>query len=94
MPWLTIADARQAWDVVCRAGAPNLGVMVDSWHHFRGAANDNYLRDIGKDGIVAVQIDDARAEIRGALPDDTRNERLLLPGGGRLRSRPLRPPAR
>jgi sugar phosphate isomerase/epimerase len=81
MPWLTIADARQAWDVVCRAGAPNLGVMVDSWHHFRGAANDEYLRDIGKGGIVAVQIDDARAEIRGALPDDTRNERLL-PGEG------------
>jgi sugar phosphate isomerase/epimerase len=81
MPWLGISDARQALEVVRRAGEPNLGVMVDSWHHFRGAANDNYVRDIGKDLIVAVQIDDARAEIRGTLLDDTRNERLL-PGEG------------
>jgi hypothetical protein len=55
--------------------------MADSWHHFRGASNDNYLRDVGKDLIVAVQIDDARAEIRGTLLEDTCNDRLL-PGEG------------
>lgn len=83
LPWGPVPDARTAWRVVRESGADNAGVLVDSWHHFRGAADDDMIREVPADRLRAIQIDDARAEPVGTLYDDTRNERLL-PGEGDL----------
>lgn len=81
LPWGPVPDACTAWQVVSTSGAANAGILVDSWHHFRGANDQRQLRDVPAERIVAVQIDDARTEVRGTLYDDTRNERLN-PGEG------------
>jgi sugar phosphate isomerase/epimerase len=81
LPWGPVPDAGAAWRVVRESGADNAGVLVDSWHHFRGAADDDLIREVPAERIRAIQIDDARAKPLGTLYDDTRNERLL-PGEG------------
>ncbi len=81
LPWTEVPDARTAWSIVGDAGRPNGGVLVDSWHHFRGAADDHQLRAIPPEHIVAVQFDDADAEVVGTLLDDTLHRRRL-PGEG------------
>jgi len=82
LPWGPVPDAKTAWELVSAAGRDNAGVLVDSWHHFRGANDAEQIRAIPSARIIAVQIDDAYKEVRGAsLYDDTRNERLN-PGDG------------
>lgn len=84
LPWGPVPDARTAWRLVRESGCANAGVLVDSWHHFRGAADDGMIREVPPDRIRAVQIDDAHADVRGdSLYDDTRHHRLL-PGEGDL----------
>jgi sugar phosphate isomerase/epimerase len=79
-PGSEIRDAGAAWDVARYAGA-NGGVLVDSWHYFRGAANPEHLRTIPADRIVAIQFDDADREVIGTLFEDT-TLRRRLPGEG------------
>jgi sugar phosphate isomerase/epimerase len=81
LPWTTIPDAGVAWDIVRLADRDNGGVLVDTWHHFRGAADDDLLRAIPPDRIVCLQFDDADAEVVGTLLEDTLHRRRL-PGEG------------
>ena len=39
LPFSEIPDAATAWQIVRDADRPNGGLDVDSWHHFRGAAD-------------------------------------------------------
>jgi sugar phosphate isomerase/epimerase len=81
LPWSPIPDAATAWGLVRRAGQKNGGVLIDAWHHFRGAADDAMLRAIPAEHIVAVQLDDADATPVGAPFEDTVLRRRL-PGAG------------
>jgi sugar phosphate isomerase/epimerase len=53
-----IPDADAAMEIVNRAGRANGGICLDSWHHFRGAHDDDMLRRIPPERIFTVQIDD------------------------------------
>ena len=53
-----IPDADTAMDIVARAGRANGGICLDTWHHVRGANDDDMLRRIPPERIFAVQIDD------------------------------------
>jgi sugar phosphate isomerase/epimerase len=81
LPWSPIPDAASAWEIVQRAGQRNGGVLVDAWHHFRGAADPDMLRAIPPQHVVAVQIDDADATPVGTPFEDTVLRRRL-PGAG------------
>lgn len=81
VPFTTIPDASVAWEIVRRADRENAGVLVDSWHYYRGTADPAQIRSIPADRIFAVQIDDADQEVRGSLLDDTLHHRKL-PGQG------------
>jgi sugar phosphate isomerase/epimerase len=81
LPWTAVPDVTAAWDIVRTAGRPNGGVLVDTWHHFRGAADDKALRAVPAHHITAVQIDDADADQVGSLEEDTCLRRRL-PGEG------------
>lgn len=81
LPWTSVPDATTAWEIVRRAGAANGGVVIDAWHHFRGAADPAELAVVPAERVVAVQIDDALLTARGDPIDDTRRNRLL-PGEG------------
>jgi sugar phosphate isomerase/epimerase len=81
LPWTDVADAGIALEVALRADRPNGGVLVDSWHHYRGAADDDLIRALPADRIVAIQFDDADPDVVGTLLDDTLHRRRL-PGEG------------
>lgn len=59
LPEMTnIPDAATAMQLVTNAGRPNGGICLDSWHHFRGANDDDMLRAIPAEHIFTVQFDD------------------------------------
>lgn len=80
LPWTDIPDAITAWEIARRAGKSNGGILVDSWHYFRGSTDATQLRAIPSDRIFAVQLDDAAAERVGESYEDTLHRRL--PGEG------------
>jgi sugar phosphate isomerase/epimerase len=80
-PWSGIPDATVANQIVRLVGRPNAGVLVDTWHYFRGARDPQAMRDIGADRIIGVQINDADVEVIGPLREDGRHRRRL-PGEG------------
>jgi len=83
MPWSRIPDAGSAWEIARRAERPNAGIVVDSWHFFRGNPDWKALARIPGDRVTAVQLADAPSR-----PDPDRiRETLhgrLLPGEGEL----------
>ncbi len=59
MSWgRTINEFHDAWDVVCRAGAPNLGVGIDSFHIFAAKTPLDKLDEIDPKKIFLVQLSD------------------------------------
>jgi sugar phosphate isomerase/epimerase len=81
LPWSPVADAEAAWELVQLAGNANAGVLVDSWHFYRGAADEAHVRAIPPERIVALHLDDADAEVVGTLSEDTWKRRRV-PGEG------------
>jgi sugar phosphate isomerase/epimerase len=80
LPWTAIPDAATAWEIVELAGRENGGVLVDSWHYFRGAADPEQVRTIPPHRVVVIQFDDADDYKGGDLLEDTMKRRL--PGEG------------
>jgi sugar phosphate isomerase/epimerase len=83
LPWSGIPNAAAAWEVVRLADRPNGGVLVDSWHHFRGASTDAMLRDIPGARVTGIQLNDAPAEAE-ADPVEECLRRRLVPGEGAI----------
>lgn len=81
LPWTPIPDVAAAWSIARAAGRPNGGVLVDAWHYFRGTADADMLRAVPPAAIIAVQLDDADAQVVGDLAEDT-VWRRRLPGHG------------
>ena len=54
----TINEFPQAWDVVCRADAPNLGIGLDSFHGFATKTSPDELEALDPDKIFLVQLAD------------------------------------
>jgi sugar phosphate isomerase/epimerase len=81
LPWGPVPDARTAWEVLRRAGCQNGRILVDSWHHFKGAADYDDIRAVPPSRICGVQFSDGTADICNSLADDSKNERLY-PGDG------------
>jgi len=82
MPWTQIATALDALAVVEAAGRANGGIMLDTWHHFRGPVTDADLAEkVPASRILAVQLDDAPAQAEENLVEETLNRRRV-PGEG------------
>jgi sugar phosphate isomerase/epimerase len=82
LPWSEIPDAAAAWEIAGRAGRPNGGVLVDTWHYFFGPSDPAQLRAIPPERIVVAQLSDAGPR-QGELMDDT-SHRRRPPGEGDL----------
>ena len=80
LPWTEVPDADTARRLVQAAGRPNGGVLVDSWHHFRGAASDDQLRALPPELILGVQFDDGYLTGSGTWLEQTFDRQL--PGDG------------
>ena len=77
-----IPDAATAMQIVTKAGRPNGGICLDSWHHFRGANDDDMLRAIPAERIFTVQFDDGPRQRADTdyYTDCTRHRKI--PGDG------------
>jgi sugar phosphate isomerase/epimerase len=81
LPWTGIPDAKTALAIVERAGRENAGLMIDSWHVFRGAGGPGALASIPGERVVGVQLSDAPTE-PGPVPAIETMEARLPPGDG------------
>ena len=83
LPWSTIADAATAEPIVRLADRPNGGLLVDSWHYYRGTPDPAALRAAGGARIVGVQLNDAPLAAEADVLDESLHRRLM-PGAGEL----------
>ena len=81
LPWSDIPDAATAWQLIRAADRPNGGILIDTWHYFRGAADPAQVRAIPPERFFLIQFDDADAQMRGGWMEDT-TDRRRLPGEG------------
>ena len=81
LPWSGIPDVATAWEIVRAAGAANGGVLLDTWHFFRGNPDLDALRAVPPERIVGLQINDGPVAPIGEIRDETRRGRRL-PGEG------------
>lgn len=54
-----ISDHRDAWEIVRRAGHPNVGLILDSFHTLARKIDVNSIRSIPKDKLFIIQMADA-----------------------------------
>jgi sugar phosphate isomerase/epimerase len=80
-PWSGVPDSRTAFQIVRRADRPNAGIVVDTWHLWRGPDHGVLAPDIPGPAVVAIQLADAVEQPTVELPDECRHDRLL-PGDG------------
>lgn len=84
VPCSTVPDLATAVDLVTTAGRANGGLCVDSWHLYRGGADEHSLAQVPADLVLVVQLDDG--PLQPVDPDyllDTMHHRQL-PGEGEL----------
>jgi sugar phosphate isomerase/epimerase len=83
-PWSAIPDARTAWEIVRESGSDEAGLLIDSWHHFRGANDLAQIAALPGARIAGVQLSDAPAIPSGApLPQESLHARRV-PGQGNI----------
>jgi sugar phosphate isomerase/epimerase len=81
LPWSDVPDAATAWKLIHAADRTNGGILIDTWHYFRGAADPAQVRAIPADRSFVIQFDDADARMAGDWMEDTTDYRRL-PGQG------------
>lgn len=82
MPWTQVATALDAFAIVDEAGRQNGGIMLDTWHHFRGGVPNETLRaEVPAERILAVQLNDAPTAAEPNVVDETLHRRRV-PGEG------------
>jgi len=82
MPWTQIATVLDALTIVEAADRPNGGIMLDTWHHFRGPLTNATLAErVPIEKILAVQLNDAPAQAEENVVEETLNRRRV-PGDG------------
>jgi sugar phosphate isomerase/epimerase len=58
IPLWGVPTLQMGWDIVRGAGAPNGGLVFDTWHFVRGGSDITLLHDIPGDQIHCVQLND------------------------------------
>jgi len=81
LPWGGIPNLRSGWEIVRQADRANGGLLIDSWHLFRGGSTLSELSAIPGDRIMGVQLNDAPKQPQADLAEETQHCRLL-PGDG------------
>jgi sugar phosphate isomerase/epimerase len=80
-PFPPVPDLATAWEIVSMAGRPNGGILLDTWHFFRGRPDLELLSALPGDRIMAVQLSDGLEGFYESLLKDTFRHREL-PGEG------------
>jgi sugar phosphate isomerase/epimerase len=82
LPFCDVASPGAALAIVEQAAHNAGGIVIDAWHVQRGGTDYSTLRAIPPDRIVLVELDDAEAQPRADLGEDTVDHRRLCGEGG------------
>lgn len=85
LPWGAIPEIGTAWEIVERAGMPNGGLLLDTWHWHRRRGGPDFatLARIPGDRILVLQLSDASPDEGEDLMRESIGARLL-PGEGAI----------
>jgi len=82
MPFSMVGSMPAAAELMRSVDMPDCGLVVDYWHVFRaGTSLDELSRSLTAEQIFGVELNDADAEIKGTLFEDTRDNRRLCGEG-------------
>lgn len=82
MPFSMVGRVLEAADLVRKVDMPGCGLVVDYWHVFRAGTNlEELSNSLNADQVFGVELNDADAEPRGSLFEDTRDNRRLCGQG-------------
>jgi sugar phosphate isomerase/epimerase len=81
VPGGPVSRISQALEVVDAIGADRMGVLIDTWHFFRGGSTWEELETIPLDRIALVQFDDA-LPVEGSDVMHETTDRRTWPGQG------------
>lgn len=82
MPFSMVGSVPVAADLMRKVDTPACGLVVDYWHVFRaGTTLDELSASLTADQVFGVELNDAAAEVRGTLFEDTRDNRRLCGQG-------------
>lgn len=81
VPWTRVPDLATAVEIVQRAGRTNGGVMLDTWHLFRGGGTAADVAAVPAALVIGIQVNDAPPSERNARVAQAVQHRLL-PGEG------------
>ncbi|MGO4859316.1 sugar phosphate isomerase/epimerase family protein [Arthrobacter sp. 2MCAF14] len=82
MPFSMVGSMPAAAELMRSVDMPDCGLVVDYWHVFRaGTSLDELSRSLTAKQIFGVELNDADAEIKGTLFEDTRDNRRLCGEG-------------
>ena len=82
-PWKGNVDLKTAVRLIKATGKPNAGLVIDSWHLFRGATPAAQLAAVPGEMVKSIQISDAPYAPGPDLVTETMGARLL-PGQGAI----------
>lgn len=80
-PLGSVTSIRGGLEIVSAVGPERAGVLIDTWHFFRGDSTWSDLAEIPLERIAYIQFDDAPPPVSGDLMDETMNRRAM-PGTG------------
>ena len=78
LPKSSVRTYAHAMEIVKRSEADNVGLLVDTWHHFAGGSNPEDLLGPGREKIFTVHINDAPDK----PPLTLRRRECIWPGDG------------
>lgn len=82
IPFTAVSSIPAAADLMRSVNMPECGLVVDYWHVFRaGTTLQELAASVTADQILGVELNDADAEVRGTLFEDTRDNRRLCGEG-------------
>jgi sugar phosphate isomerase/epimerase len=80
-PWSGISDFGFAADIAAGAGRANGGILLDTWHLFRGPNRGSLPTHLDPRTVLGLQINDVRATRSDNIRHEAMHERML-PGAG------------
>ena len=81
MPFTNVPDLAAGCKLVDEAAHPAGGLMVDLWHVVRSETDYDEVASLTTRYLIAVELDDAPAQVVGTLLEDTLDRRALCGEG-------------
>lgn len=81
LPWVDLRSVREACNLVRMCARTNVGLILDTWHFFRGPNVLEDLAFLSPEHVIAVQLSDGPMAVADSEREDTYNWRRL-PGEG------------